>query len=103
VSITVIATLHPQEGRQEDVVEAVSGLADQIHAEQGCLKYALHRSGRSCVVIVESWQDKESLDAHANGEPLAELHARLEALVSRPTEVNVAHPVPAGHPTQGAL
>lgn len=84
-------------------MEAVSGLADQIHAEQGCLKYALHRSGRSRVVIVESWQDKESLDAHASGEPLAELHARLDDLLSKPTEVNLAHPVPAGQPTQGAL
>lgn len=101
--VTVIATLHAHDGKQNEVLQAISEAAAEIHSEPGCLKYAPHRSGRGRVVIVESWQDKEALDAHAKGPRFAALSERFGALLSQPPEILLATPEPVGDATRGAL
>lgn len=101
--VTVIATLRPRDGQQGAVVEAVAGVADRIHAESGCLKFTLHRSGRSRLILVESWQDQESLEAHSQSRAYTDLTARLEELLSQPPDINLASPVPVGREQQGWL
>jgi quinol monooxygenase YgiN len=101
--VTVIATLHPRDGKQDAVVEAVAGIAARIHAESGCLKFTLHRSGRSRLMLVESWRDQQSLEAHSQSGAFTELTARLEELLSEPPDIKLASPVPVGREEQGSL
>ena len=101
--VTVIATMHTKDGLQDDVVRALTEVTEHFHAEEGCLKYTLHTSGKSRVIIVESWRDKESLAAHANGPKFAALNTRLKEMLISETEVTFAKPVPAGDSTQGTL
>jgi quinol monooxygenase YgiN len=101
--VTVIATLHAQDGKQDDVLQAVSQAAADVHAEAGCLKYAPQVSGRNRVVIVESWESREALDAHAKSPGFTALGKQLEGLLSQPLDVQFAAPAPAGDPTKGAL
>lgn len=103
MSVTVIATLHAQDGKQDDVLQAVSGLAGEVHAEPGCLRYAPHTSGRNRVVIVESWESREALDEHAKGPGFTALVKQLEGLLSAPLDVAVALPAPAGDLAKGVL
>lgn len=103
MSVTVIATMHARDGLQEDVVRALAEVTAHFHAEEGCLKYTLHTSGKSRVIIVESWRDKESLTAHANGPQFVALNARLKELLIGDTEITFANPVPAGDSTQGTI
>jgi len=101
--VTVIATLHPRDGQQDAVVEAVAEVADHFHAEAGCLKYTLHRSGRSRLILVESWRDQQSLEAHSRSDAYADLSTQLKELLSQPPEVRLASPVPVGREAQGSL
>lgn len=101
--VTVIATLHAQDGKQDDVLQAVSAIATEVHAEPGCLRYAPHTSGRNRVVIVESWESREALDVHAKSPGFIALGKQLEGLLSAPLEVALAAPAPAGDPAKGAL
>lgn len=93
--LTVIATMHPVEGRRDDVVAAVLRVQPQVLAEEGCLGYTPHTVGTDGVVIVESWTGGAALKAHGAGAPLAELHAALADLVTAPSDVVVARPVEA--------
>jgi quinol monooxygenase YgiN len=101
--VTVIATLHVDEAKQNDVLRAVSAAAADAHAEPGCLKYAPHASGRNRVVIVESWESREALDTHAKSPGFAALERQLDGLLSRPLDVMFATPAPAGDRAKGLL
>ena len=101
--VTVIATMHARDGLQGDVVKALTEVTAHFHAEEGCLKYALHTSGKDRVIIVESWRDKESLTAHANGPHFAALNARLKEMLAGDSQITVAKPVAAGNSMQGTI
>jgi quinol monooxygenase YgiN len=101
--VTVIATLHAQDGKQADVLQAVSAVAPEVHSEPGCLRYAPHTSGRNRVVLIESWESREALDAHAKSPGFTALGKQLEGLLSAPLDVTLAAPTPAGDPAKGAL
>lgn len=103
MALTVIATLHAQQGKQEALLEAVSEAATEIHRAPGCLKYAPHVSGRSRVVVVESWADRDALNTHAQSPAFTVLSERFEELLSRPPEIVFATPAPAGNPPRGTL
>lgn len=103
MSVTVIATMHAQDGLQEDVVRALTEVTGHFHAEEGCLKYTLHTSGKDRVIIIESWRDKESLAAHANGPHFAALNARLKEMLVGDSQIAFAKPVAAGDPIQGTI
>ena len=58
----VVATITPQPEHAQAVREAVLAAVPQVHAEEGCQRYALH----------------EARAAHGKGEPFTELSRRLE-------------------------
>lgn len=101
--LTVIAVFRAQEGRQDELLEAVRQAAPDVHAEPGCRRYAPHRSGRNKVVIVESWEDCDALDAHAAAQPFAELQAAIAELLDGRPEITLATPEPSGDTERGAL
>ncbi|GGU76486.1 antibiotic biosynthesis monooxygenase [Streptomyces albospinus] len=98
----VVATLRTKPGRREDVLAAFRRHTAAVHAEPGCLLYAVH-AGDDRVVVVENWADQAALDAHSAGPALAKLGAEMADALAGPADVAVLEPVPAGAPDKGQL
>ncbi|RMI30514.1 putative quinol monooxygenase [Nocardia stercoris] len=101
----VVATMIAKPGREDLVEKTLRAAAPAVHAEPGCLQYALHRElkqpGR--FVMIEKWASREALREHGQGTALREVGVALaDALVAAP-EVRVFEPLPAGDPDKGAL
>lgn len=103
MAVVVTAVFHPVEGRRPELIAALSAALPAVHAEEGCLLYAIHAASDGTVVMIEKWADAAALAAHAGGEAVAALQAAVGALVTGPAEVVTMTPVPAGTDTQGAL
>ncbi|WP_433734046.1 putative quinol monooxygenase [Nocardia sp. CA-129566] len=101
----VVATMIAKPGQEELVEKTLRAAAPAVHAEPGCLRYALHRQRNKPehFVMIEKWASKEALRAHGQGAALAEVGAALAEALAAPPEVLVFDPLPAGDPEQGAL
>ena len=104
MSVVVVAYVHPEPEHRDEVIAALEDAIARVHAEdEGCELYALHEADDGRLVFVEKWASAEALGAHAAAAPLAEANARLEGKTSRPAEVLVLRPHPAGTQAQGTL
>lgn len=92
MSLTVIATFHPQPGRRDELLDALSAQVSQVVAETGCLSYVPHTVGEDGLVLIESWSDGAALKAHAEGAAMAAINAAVEPLVAAPMDVVIARP-----------
>jgi quinol monooxygenase YgiN len=99
---TVVATIIPLEGRLDDVEAVLRDLAPQVHSEDGCEKYALHR-GRDRIVVIERWRDGAALGAHGQGPAIKAMGQRLAGLVSGAPDVQILEPVEVGDPARGRI
>jgi quinol monooxygenase YgiN len=102
MSVVVVATLTPQPGTLQQILDAFALVAPTVHAEPGCELYAAHQSSTQ-VVVIERWSSASDLAAHAAGNPMAQLNALLRGLQSEPTGVTVLENVPFGEPTKGTI
>ncbi|GGV19937.1 hypothetical protein GCM10010260_69960 [Streptomyces filipinensis] len=98
----VVATLRTKPGRRDEVLAAFRRHAPAVHAEPGCLLYAVH-AGEDRVTVVENWADQAALDAHSAGAALAALGGEIAGELAGPTDVAVLEPVPTGDPDKGLL
>jgi len=105
MAVVVVATVSPKPGEEQAVREAILAAIPQVHAEPGCVKYALHEAiGDSTdLVFVEQWESVEALAVDGKSPALAELGAALKGRLAKPLEVTRLTPVPAGTDTQGTL
>ena len=104
--ITVLATIRPKPGRADAVRAVFEQIVGDVHAEEGCLLYALHvagEPGEEVLYMVEKWTSRETLQAHSEGEVLRRAAQQLGDDLAEPPLVVVADPVPAGDPAKGAL
>ncbi len=102
--VVVIATVHPAPGRLQEVVDVITGNIPTVHAEDGCLLYALTRfDDAGVLVFVERWASAEALTAHGAAPHMAATGERLAPLIAGPTEVWTGSAVPAGDPVKGAV
>jgi quinol monooxygenase YgiN len=99
---TVVATIIAAEGRLEDLEAVLRELAPDVHAEDGCEKYALQR-GKDRMVVIERWRDMAALGVHGQGSAIKQLGQRLGGLVAGPPDVQILEPVPVGDPDKGLL
>ncbi|MET8777141.1 MULTISPECIES: putative quinol monooxygenase [Nocardia] len=101
----VVATMFAKPGQEELVEKTLRAAAPAVHAEPGCLLYALHRRigepGR--FVMIEKWASKEALRTHGQSAALREVGAALGDALTGPAEVLVFDALPAGDPELGAL
>ena len=102
MAVVVTATVHPAEGRLEEVLGIFARHVGAVHQEPGCELYALHVQG-DALVVVEKWADAELLRRHSEGAVLVQLNQELAGLLAAPAEVLVLAPHPAGDPAKGAL
>jgi quinol monooxygenase YgiN len=102
MSVVVVATIKPVPEHADEVVAAFADVIGQVHAEDGCELYALHRADDR-LIMIERWASQEALDTHRKGAALAGLNPRLAGKVAGPSEVIVLQAVPAGDPAKGQL
>ena len=103
--ITVVARLKAKAGKETDLERAIRAAIGPTHAEEGCLKYALHRAvdDPSVFTLVESWTSKALLDRHLASKHIADLFSKLPALVEGAPDIRVFEPLAEGNPAKGLL
>ena len=98
----VVATITPQPEHAQAVREAVLAAVPQVHAEEGCERYALHEARDGSLVMIEQWAGPEALAAHGEGEPFTELSRRLEGkLAAGPLQAEGPPPPRRSHARGG--
>lgn len=104
-NVVVVATFEAAAGNEEKVEQALRAAVPAVHAEPGCLRYALHRDRRSpsTFVLIENWASPEAVDAHRAGPALAELVAAVDGLLARPLDVQLLTPMPGGDAERGRV
>jgi quinol monooxygenase YgiN len=102
MAVVVVATIRPVPDRRAEVIAALETVIAQVHAEDGCLLYALHE-GADRLVIIEKWSSADALADHSRGAAVAELRKRLDGLVEGATDVQMLQPHPAGTADQGTV
>jgi quinol monooxygenase YgiN len=103
VSVVVTAVFHPVEGRTAELIDALRATIPAVHEEQGCRLYAIHDADDGTITMIEKWDSREDLDAHAAGEAVKALQAATAGLTAGPVVVTTMTPLPAGTADQGEL
>ena len=98
----IIATITPKPDEFEAVEAVLTRLVPQVHTEDGCELYALHK-GTDRFVFVEKWRDMAALGAHGGGPNIAALNEGLKGLVAGAPDVQVLEAVPTGEAAKGAV
>lgn len=104
-NVVVVATFEAAEGNEERVERALRAAVEAVHAEPGCLRYALHRDSRSpaTFVLIENWASPEAIEAHRKAPALADLVAGVDGLLAKPLQVQLLTPMPGGDHERGRV
>ena len=100
--VVVTAVFRPVAGRHDDLVEALRSTIPGVHAEPGCLLYAIHDAEDGTITMIEKWDSVNDLDRHGSGAAVAALQAATADLLAEPVRVVRMTPLPVGGPA-GAL
>jgi quinol monooxygenase YgiN len=103
MSVVVTAIFHPIEGRRAELVKALQASIPAVHRERGCTLYAIHDAEDDTITMIEKWDSREDLRAHAEGAAVAALQAATAGLMTQPATVTTMTPIPAGTAEQGEL
>lgn len=101
--VVVTAVFHPLDERRDDLVAALRQSIPAVHDEEGCLLYAIHDAADGTITMIEKWQSRETLQAHAKGAAVAALDAAVGPHLARPTTVTTMEPLAAGSKAKGEL
>jgi len=101
VVVTAVFTAAPD--AYEALVDVLSEAIAEVHQEEGCLLYAIHRDPHGRIVMIEKWESAELLDAHGAGSAVERLNAAATSLLAEPVVVTRLVPIPAGTRAQGEL
>ncbi len=100
--VIVTAYFEPATGQRDALVKVLHEFIPRVHAEQGCELYAIHDAPDGSIVMIEKWTTAEDLDAHTEGDVVAELRPALEGLLAEAVRVVRLDPLPVGD-GRGAL
>ncbi|GAA1863287.1 putative quinol monooxygenase [Pseudonocardia ailaonensis] len=103
--VIVIATISPAPGHEQAVRDVLLEAIPKVHAEPGCVQYALHEAiGDSTdLVFVEKWESIDALRVHGKAPALAEAGPKLADKLAKPMDVRRLTAIPAGTPEQGEI
>ena len=96
-TVRVVAVLRAQPGSGAEVLRLWPELSAQVHAEDGCLEYDLHRvaGDEDRFVVLERWASVEALATHGRSPHMREFGRTAAALMAAPSEVIVLEDEPA--------
>jgi len=98
----IVATITPKPDKFDAVEEVLTRLIPDVHTEDGCELYALHKA-KDRFVFVEKWRDMVALGAHGGGANIKALNEALKGLVAGAPDVQILEALPAGDATKGAV
>ncbi|HET9077879.1 MAG TPA: putative quinol monooxygenase [Acidimicrobiales bacterium] len=98
----IVATITPKPDKFDEVEAVLVRVIPEVHTEDGCELYALHR-GKDRFVFVERWRDMAAMAAHGSGANIKALNDGLKGLVAGPPDVQILDAVPAGDAAKGAV
>jgi quinol monooxygenase YgiN len=103
--VVVVATARARKGSEQAARDAFAALAEQTHAEAGCLAYALHEDpdDPQALVVVERWTSSVALENHFHQPYVKALPELAADLLEGTVEIRRLVPVPTGDPTKGTL
>jgi quinol monooxygenase YgiN len=89
--IHIVAILTAKIGHRGSLLAALHAVVPAVRAEPGCLEYqpvvdADHSSvkfGADTLVVIEKWRDKDALESHNAGAPLAEFREKTKHLLAQ--------------------
>jgi quinol monooxygenase YgiN len=89
MSLRVVAHLHAQPGKEDDLRELLLGLIGPTRQEEGCISYELlHSNEDPCAfTFVEEWTEDAALDAHFETDHLKQAIARAPELLAAELDV----------------
>lgn len=101
--VIVTAVFTPRPGAHDDLIAALRAGIPAVHEEAGCELYAIHDADDGTIVMIERWQSRETLDAHAEGDAVAALNVLVEPFLAEPVVVTTMTALPAGESDKGLL
>jgi quinol monooxygenase YgiN len=95
--ITIIATLHAQEGKTDATAACLHKMVRETVKEAGCIAYDLHQASDDPreFILVEYWRDAAAIELHDASAHMATLKAELPLLLDQPVVVRKLMPLPA--------
>ncbi|MFC9678638.1 putative quinol monooxygenase [Streptomyces sp. NPDC056948] len=103
--IVLVATMVAKPGQEELVEKTFKAAIPAVHAEPGCLLYALHRKAGTTgeFVMIEKWASQEALGAHMKGAAMREIGVALAQALAGPPDALFLEAIPAGAAESGAI
>ncbi|GAA1682010.1 putative quinol monooxygenase [Microbacterium lacus] len=101
--VIVTAVFHASAGAKERLLAALRAAIPSVHAEPGCVLYAIHDADDDSIVMIEKWTSRAALDAHAAGPAVERLNELIAPHLDRPVAVTTMLPLAAGTTSQGIL
>ena len=103
--VAAVAIMSAQPGKEAELEAQLRTLIAASHADDGCIKYALHRAvdDPAKFVIVEKWASQEQLDGHAANPVLASFGKAAAGLLGGMPTIVFMHPLPEGEADRGSL
>jgi quinol monooxygenase YgiN len=89
--IHVVAILTAKPGRRAEVLKAFHQNMPAVHAEAGCIEYGPAidaegmgdaRFGPDSFVVIEKWESREALAAHAKSPHMAAYAAKTKEMIA---------------------
>ena len=89
MTIRAAVLITTQPGKAEEQVAAFDLIKDAVRAEEGCIRYDLHRveNQPERFLLLEAWESAEALEQHDASAVMAEASARHAAFRAGPVEV----------------
>jgi quinol monooxygenase YgiN len=85
----VTATMIARDGMELDLEKVLTCVVADVRAEDGCLRYDLHKSDDgNAFLFYEIWQSMAALAAHGNTPHMEVMQDAAADLVVGPAEVN---------------
>jgi quinol monooxygenase YgiN len=104
-ALVVVVQFRAKPGQEGAAEAAFDDAIRATHAEEGCIRFALHRvpdeAGR--YVLVECWASRAALDEHLATPHIAEFRARGAEIWAEPPQLTVAEALPVGDLAKGIL
>ena len=90
-SVTVIARVRANEGKEEMVRQELAALIAPTRSEPGCVMYGLHQGtdNKSLFMVYEGWSSKNDLDDHLKKPYLKAFLKKANELLAEPVEITL--------------
>ena len=105
MSIVVTARATAKEGCEGALEKVIRAVIAPTHAEEGCLKYALHQSLEDSkqFILVEKWSSKAAWEKHLGMPHIQNLFKQLPGLVMSPPEMQAFSEILEGQVDKSSL